>query len=406
MPTFYFNAVHRRDGHSESGELEAVDEAAVATQLQKKDLIPIRISPANTFTGLSGMFTRRRSRISAKEINVLTKELSTLLESGLPLDRALQILIGLTEDSPQIQPMLADIQKRVRGGATFSEALEIQDGTFDRLYVNMVRAGEASGSLENALKRLTEYLERSAELRESITSALVYPTILVTVAGLSLTLLLVFVVPQFTQLFDDMGAKLPVSTQIVIAIGDVVRGYWWALLIVIVFGNTIIRNLLKRPHIRLAWDTRILNWPVLGDLLWKLETARFCHTLSTLLENGMPLLGALSLAREVVENRQVAGKLESIGEALKRGKGLAGPLTEAKVFPKLALQLIRVGEEAGHLDPMLTKVAHIYDRETRAAIQRMLTLLEPLLIIGLGVAVAGIIVSILMAILGANDLIV
>jgi general secretion pathway protein F len=148
-----------------------------------------------------------------------------------------------------------------------------------------------------------------------------------------------------------------------------------------------------------------LNWPVIGDLLWKLETARFCHTLSTLLENGMPLLGALSLAKEVVENRKIAGKLDSIGDALKRGKGLAVPLDEAKVFPKLALQLIRVGEEAGHLDPMLAKVATIYDRETRAAIQRLLTLLEPILIIGLGIAVAGIIVSILMAVLDANDLV-
>jgi general secretion pathway protein F len=269
----------------------------------------------------------------------------------------------------------------------------------------MVRAGEASGSLENALKRLAEYLERSMELREAITSALVYPTILVSVAGLSLMFLLAFVVPQFTQLFADMGAKLPVPTQIVIALGDTIRDYWWLILAIIAFSSAITQKLLQRPHIRLAWDTRLLNWPVIGDLLWKLETARFCHTLSTLLENGMPLLGALSLAKEVVENRKIAGKLDSIGDALKRGKGLAVPLDEAKVFPKLALQLIRVGEEAGHLDPMLAKVATIYDRETRAAIQRLLTLLEPILIIGLGIAVAGIIVSILMAVLDANDLV-
>lgn len=406
MPNFYYNAVHRRDGHSESGELEATDEAAVAVQLQKKELIPIRISQANSLTSLGSIFTRPRSQISAKEINVLTKELSTLLESGLPLDRALQILIGLTEDTPKINAILTDIQKRVRGGATFSESLEIQNGIFNRLYVNMVRAGEASGSLEHALKRLSEYLERSAELQESVTSALVYPGILVTVAVLSVTILLAFVVPQFTQLFADMGAKLPIPTQIVIAAGDIVRGYWWVLLTAIIFGIAIIQNLLKRPHMRLAWHKNLLTWPILGDLLWKKETARFCNTLATLLENGMPLLGALSLAKEVVENRQIAVKLDSIGEALKRGKGLAGPLTEAKVFPKLALQLIRVGEESGHLDPMLTKVAHIYEQETRSAIQRALTLLEPALIIVLGAVIAFIIISILMAILGANDLIV
>lgn len=405
MANFYFKAVHRRDGHAESGELEATDEASVVAQLQKKDLIPIQIRLANSFTGLSSIFTRRGPKINSKEIGILTKELATLLEAGLPLDRALQVLIGLLDDAPQQLTMLTDIQKKVRSGITFSEALENQEGTFDRLYVNMVRAGEASGSLENALKRLAEYLERSAELRESIKSALVYPAILVSVAGLSLMFLLIFVVPQFTQLFADMGAKLPLPTQIVVALGDIARDYWWLLLSVIVFGSAIVQKLLQRPHIRLAWDTRLLGWPVIGDLLWKLETARFCHTLSTLLENGMPLLGALSLAKEVVENRKVAGKLDSIGDALKRGKGLAGPLDEAKVFPKLALQLIRVGEEAGHLDPMLAKVATIYDRETRAAIQRLLTLLEPALIIGLGIAVAGIIVSILMAVLDANDLV-
>ena len=402
MPTFHFRALYRQDGQIKTGELEAIDEAAVIIYLQKNDLIPIRI---HVTSGLSNLLIHQRPRINDKEISVLTRELATLLEAGLPLDRALQTLIALTDDAPVLLAFIEDIQKRVRGGSTFSEALESQNGIFNRLYINMVRAGEASGSLESALKRLADYLERSAKLRETVKSALIYPTILISVAGLSLMLLLVFVVPQFTQLFQDMGAQLPWQTRIVIAVGDFVRSYWWALLSIITLIVVMTQNLLQRPHIRLALDTKILQWPVLGDMLWKLETARFCHTLSTLLENGMPLLGALGLASEVVENRRIAEKLETISDALKRGQGLAGPLNEAKVFPKLALQLIRVGEEAGHLDPMLTKVAYIYDRETRAAIQRLLALLEPALIIGLGVTVAFIIVSILMAILGANDLV-
>lgn len=402
MSKFNFKAVHP-NGEVTEGELEGTDEAAVVAALQKDGLIPIRIRAAG---GLGSLLTRRnRPRVGTKEVGMLTRELATLLEAGLPLDRALQILIELMEDTPHLQSLLTDLQQGVRGGATFSEALEAQGEVFGRLYINMIRAGEASGALDTALGRLAEYLEQAAELRETIKSALVYPTILVLVAGLSLVVLLVFVVPQFTQLFEDMGANLPLSTRIVIAVGDLFRGYWWALLSLVAFGAAAVQKLLQRPQLRLAWDTRLLGWPILGDLLWKLETARFCHTLSTLLENGMPLLGALGLAKEVVENRHLAGQLDAIGDDLKRGRGLAGPLSEAQVFPKLALQMIRVGEEAGHLDPMLIKVARLYDRETRAAVQRMLTLLEPALIIGLGITVAGIIISILMAILGANELV-
>jgi len=402
VPSFSFRAV-RPDGQVEDGEREAADEGALVALLQRDGLIPIRIRTAGGFGGL--LVRRGRPHVKNKEVSMLTRELATLLEAGLPLDRALQILIGLMEDTPHLRALLTDLQQRVRGGATFSEALEAQSEVFNRLYINMIRAGEASGALDGALARLADYLDQAAELRETIKSALVYPTILVFVAGLSLVVLLVFVVPQFTQLFQDMGAALPLSTRIVIALGDLFRGYWWALLSGIALGAAGAQKLLQRPHVRLAWDTRMLGWPVLGDLLWKLETARFCHTLSTLLENGMPLLSALGLAKEVIENRWVATRLDAIGDDLKRGRGLAGPLSEAQVFPKLALQMIRVGEESGRLDPMLTKVARIYDRETRAAVQRLLTLLEPALIIGLGITVAGIIISILMAILGANDLV-
>ena len=401
MTLYHYKAV-RMDGQEEEGELEAADEATLVAELQKEGLIPVKTRPAG---GLAGYFgRRRRKRVGDKEVGMITRELATLLEAGLPLDRALHILIELM-DEEHVASLLTDVQERVRGGATFSEALEQQGGVFSTLYVNMVRAGEASGALESALGRLSEYLENSAELRETIKSALVYPVILMVVAGLSLVLLLVFVVPQFSQLFDDMGAALPTSTRIVIAAGDLFRGYWWAMLATVALAAVVLQKALEKPHIRARWDTRLLGMPLFGDLVWKLETARFCHTLSTLLENGMPLLGALGLAREVVGNRRIATQLEEITDDLKRGRGLAEPLTENQVFPKLALQMIRVGEESGNMDPMLAKVAKLYDRETRDAVQRLLTLLEPVLIIGLGVTVAGIIISILMAILGANELV-
>lgn len=401
MPKFLYKAV-KLDGETVEGELEAADELAVGRFLQGQGLIPIETRHA---AGLRARLIRtRRRNLSQKEIGILTRELATLLEAGMTLDRSLQILVELT-DAEHLVRVLSDLQERVRGGATFSSALDAQDGQFARLYVNMVKAGEASGALDQVLGRLADYLERVAELRQTVISALVYPTILLVVAGLSVIMLLVFVVPQFTVLFQDMGAALPLPTKIVVAAGDLFRNWWWAMLCAIAAVALALERWLQDEDVRARLDRRVLRLPLFGDLVWKMETARLCHTLSTLLKNGLPLLTALTLAKEVVSNRKISGLLDEAQEDLKHGRGLAGPLVRLQALPDLALQMIRVGEESGALDAMLAKVASIYDRETRNSVQSMLTLLEPILIVGLGVVVAGIIVSILMAILGANELV-
>lgn len=401
MAKFTYKAV-RLDGEAVEGELEAADEAAVIRHLQAAGLIPIQARRAG---GLSLKLRRERSAgLTRKEVGVITRELATLLEAGLTLDRSLQILIDLSSE-PRVARVLAALQERVRGGATFSTALEEQGAQFPRLYVNMVRAGEASGALDAVLARLADYLERSAELRETVTSALVYPAILLFVAGLSVILLLVFVVPQFTVLFQDMNAALPLPTQVVIAVGDLFRNYWWAMLAVLALAAVGVERWLERPGVRDRLDVRLLALPLFGDLIWKMETARFCHTLSTLLKNGLPLLSALNLAREVVGNRKLSGLLVEAAEELKRGHGMAGPFTQREILPQMALQMIRVGEESGSLDAMLGKVAEVYDKETQSSVRRMLTLLEPILIIGLGALVAGIIISIIVPILGLNELV-
>ena len=401
MPKFQYKAV-KLDGETVEGELEAADEAAVLGHLRGEGLIPIQTRSA---AGLRARLARgNRRRLSQKEIGILTRELATLIEAGMTLDRSLQILMDLTEPE-HIRRVLGDLQERVRGGATFSSALDAQDGQFPRLYINMVRAGEASGALDQVLDRLADYLERVAELRQTVTSALVYPSILLVVAGLSVILLLVFVVPQFTVLFEDMGEALPLPTQIVVAAGDLFRNYWWAMLTVVAIAALLIERWLQDEAVRTRVDHRLLDLPLFGDLIWKMETARLCHTLSTLLKNGLPLLNALNLAKEVVSNRRIGAKLDEASDDLKHGRGLAAPLARLEALPDLALQMIRVGEESGALDAMLAKVASIYDRETKNSVQSMLTLLEPVLIIGLGVIVAGIIISILMAILGANELV-
>ena len=401
MPKYQYKAV-KLDGETVEGELDAPDESAVLSYLRAEGLIPLETRSA---AGLRARLGRtRRHRLSQKEIGILTRELATLLEAGMTLDRSLQILVELT-DAEHLGRVLTDLQERVRGGATFSSALDAQDGQFPRLYINMVRAGEASGALDQVLDRLADYLERVAELRQTVTSALVYPSILLFVAGLSVILLLVFVVPQFTVLFEDMGAALPLPTRIVVAAGDLFRNYWWAMLVVIALIALGLERWLQDEQVRTRLDHRVLALPLFGDLVWKMETARLSHTLATLLKNGLPLLSALNLAKEVVSNRKISGLLDQASDELKHGRGLAGPLARLEALPDLALQMIRVGEESGALDAMLAKVASIYDRETRNSVQSMLTLLEPVLIIGLGIVVAGIIISILMAILGANDLV-
>lgn len=402
MASFFYKAV-RMDGEALEGQMEAPDEAAVIRQLQQEGLIPLSTRRAGGVR--DQLFSqRRRQNLTAKEIGGLTRELSTLLEAGLTLDRSLQILIELG-DQERIIRVLGDLQNRVRGGATFSAALEQQGGQFPRLYINMVRAGESSGALDAVLGRLAEYLEKTADLRDTVISALVYPLILLVVAGLSVILLLVFVVPQFAVLFQDMGAALPLPTRIVMGVGDFFRDFWWALLVLFAAIAVLIEKALAKPEVRDRFDSRVLRLPLFGDLIWKMETARFCHTLATLLKNGLTLLSALNLAKEVVNNRKLVDLMTAAGEDLKHGRGLAQPFTQREILPQMALQMIRVGEESGALDTMLAKVANIYDKETQSSVKRLLTLLEPALIIGLGVVVAGIIISIIVPILGANELV-
>ncbi len=386
-------------------DIEAATTEAAVEQLRDQGLLPLAVSEAKgglLRNGLSQPLFSKRQGLSRKTIMLLTQQLASLLAAGMPLDRALTILIGVSEDE-RGQALLARVQEKVRGGSTLADALESQ-GAFSRFYLNMIRAGEAGGALETVLKRLTEFLERSQALRETVTSALIYPVILLSVAALSVIILLTFVVPQFQRLFADAGKALPLATQIVIAVGDGFRHYWWAGLIVIVLIIMVVRQRLNQPEQRLRWDRWLLRLPLFGDLIAKVETARLSRTLGTLLGNGVSLLNALAIVRETLSNQLLADGLGEVVEHVKTGRGLAEPLAETGHFPKLAVQMIRVGEETGQLQEMLLQVADTYDGEVQTAVKRLLTLLEPALILILGVIIAGIIMSILVAILSLNQL--
>ncbi|MGR9106177.1 MAG: type II secretion system F family protein [Gammaproteobacteria bacterium] len=404
MPVFLYKAV-ARDGKMVEDHREASDENALVTLLQAEGFIPIQVVPASSRPFSSLTFRKSgQAKVSQKQIGELTKQLATLLNSGLPLDRSLALLLDLISEDSVLRPIVTKVLDKVRAGSPLSEALESQQGVFSRFYLNMIRAGEAGGGLEGVLDRLSEYLERSRELRGTVTTALIYPAILVLMSVSSLFVLLTFVVPQFQEMFSSAGKELPVPTQIVVGISEILQGYWWGLLLAVGGVFFYMRNQFADSERRYVWDRRLLRVPLLGDLITKLEVASFSQTLGTLLGNGVSLLAALSIVKETLSNRILAETVEKAASSLKEGGEMTRPMIESGLFPKMAMQMIQLGEETGSLQEMLNRVAVTYDREIRVTIERLLTLLEPVLIVGLGLMIAGIIISILMAILSVNDL--
>ena len=349
-------------------------------------------------------FGLKTSKLTQKDIALLTGELATLLESGLPLDKSLLVLMDLTEDNERLTKLIARVLEKVKGGVSLADALEQQQGIFSKFYLNMIRAGEAGGALDEVLTRLSEYLERSQELKDSVSTALIYPIILLVMSLASLFIMLTFVVPQFTEMFESAGKALPVSTQIVVGLAEWLQAYWWALLIGFLFISSYMKYQLADPLRKKVWDGRFLKLPLAGTIITNKETANITRTLGTLLGNGVSIISALVIVRETVDNLVIASTIADAEEHLKQGKNLSDALLEKHLLPKMALQMIKMGEETGRLEEMLLRVASIYDKQLRVAIQRLLAFLEPVLIITLGLMIAGIIVSILLAILSVNDL--
>lgn len=404
MTLFHFRAV-TQDGELKQGELEAVNEGEAVSQLQARGLIPIEVGARLNWQSLlhidvEGILRRPRS---GKLTLAFTQYLSSLLQAGVALDRSLDIMLKVSRD-PAMQTLVNGIREGVRRGQSLSRVIAEDKQTFSGFYVSMVQASELSGDLSSGLRDLLYYLERSKSLRDKLVSALIYPLILLLVSLSSLLIILTYVIPQFSQLFDDMGASLPLATQIVVALAEGLRAYAaWALLALFILGLWL-RRLLQRPQYRLRWDRRTLRLPLLGGLQQRVETARFSRSLGTLLKGGVALLPALEIARQVVGNQAMVEQIAIAADSLKQGRQLAAPLLATGLFPELALQMIQVGEETGHLDEMLLKVAETYDLEVETSMQRTLAIMEPLLIVGLGVLIAGIVMSVLVAVMSLNEL--
>ena len=403
------------NGEIDSGRIIASGRDDALRQLRGRGLVPLRLEdpPAGeSERALASEYVpaplqvRKRWRsykVTANDIVHVTGELSVMLSAGLPLDRALKVLIGMSPN-PALVEVLNDVLKDVKAGKGLSQALAPRRPLFGDFYISMVRSGEAGGQLAQVLERLAEHLERMKELRESIISALVYPAILLVVAVLSVALMLGFVVPQFEALFDDMGESLPLITQLVVDLGRFAAEWGGLVLAGVVLLIWSARRWMRTEEGREWVDGFVLRMPLFGEILRKYEVTRFARGMGTLLSNGVPIVTAVSIGAEVIGNGRLRKAVAGVIPKIKQGGRFAVALEASGVLTPLASNMVRLGEETGRLDRMLLEIARVHDREVQAGVKRGLTLVEPILILLLGAAIAVIIVAILMGILSLNEI--
>lgn len=405
MASFRYKSVSD-NGEVVQGTLEASDQGAAVSQLHLMGHTPVRVEAAGGggLLDLLSVEVLPARAAAGSELATLTRKLATLLRAELPLDRALELLSELCE-KPATKKMVTRLLTAIRGGASLADALDKEERSFPNYYRSMVRAGETGASLEAVLARLADFLERAQQVRGQLRSALIYPAFLLITAGVSLVVLLIFVLPAFQPMFEDAGAKLPWVTQAVIDFGAFVRAAWWAIAALVLVLALGLRLHLGTPAGRLWWHKQMLRIPVLGALWLKGDVARFARTLGTLLANGVALLTALKLVREVMSNAALSEGIAAVEPDVKAGRGLAAPLSENPLYPPLLVQLIRVGEESGRLEDMLLKLAEIYDQESEETTRRLMAMLVPVLTLGLGGLIAFIVASVLFALFSVNELV-
>lgn len=390
------------------GVLEALDEREAVRRLQEMGYIPIRVLPNGVRSGGSFVALQRRllslvSQVSPRDVMAFTQDLSTLFAAGLPVDKALTIQKGATENKKFVN-IIEQLLESVKGGAYLSDALSKFPTVFSSLYVNMVKAGESGGVMGEVLERLGVFLEEMVELKDYIKSALVYPMFLVLVGGVSIIILLTFVIPKFSIIFSDMGQALPLSTQLLLLVSDIIRKGWLPIIGVIVAMVFWMRRYMGSPEGRERFDRYKIAMPVFGGLIRSIEISRFTRTLGTLQDSGVPILQAIELSKEVIGNRIMFKAMENISKKVKEGDRLSMALREVPFFPALAAQMITIGEETGKLGEMLLRVAANYEKSVKTMVRRLISFLEPAMILVMGLVVGFIVISMLMAIFSINEL--
>lgn len=405
MPSFRWSAINPA-GDVVGGMMEAPDRASVVDRLQRQGQLVLRADPADgrrSWTELLQLELRRSRGLDKSALGEITRELAIMLGAGQDLDRALRYVADNTR-SPRARAILGNVRDKVRSGSSLAAALAAEPRSFSKLYIGIVRAGEAGGTLPISLDRLATLLERERSLSANLRSAMIYPALLVCAAIGSIALLLNYVLPQFAPIFEQAGAQLPTATRILMAVGTTVGAATPWLLVALLIGALLAREALARPGYRLKFDRMLLRLPLAGGLLRETLAARLTRTLGSLLQNGVPLITALGIAKDALGNLAAAAAVEAAAAGAKGGAGLARPLAAADLFPARTIHLLQLGEEAAQLAPMALKAAEIHDEQARLMVQRLVALLVPMITIAMGLAVAGIVSALLTAMLSLNDL--
>ena len=407
MPVYEYTALNAK-GKKVSGIIDAEGSAVARQKLRMKGQYPISVFEVQKATAKKGTsritFRSLFTRVSPNEIAMVTRQLATLVGAALPLVSAIDTMIPQMK-SPTLTRILAQIKESLSEGNSFAASLAPYPGIFTPLYVNMVHAGETSGTLEIVLERLADIMEKQEAFKNRVRTALAYPIIMSIIGALVLFLLMTYIVPNITVIFTDMNQALPAPTQFLISVSDILKTHWWVLLALVASGVIAFRIIGKTAKGRYFIDKTRLALPVLGPLVKKLAAARFCRTLGSLLENGVPMLSALGIVKNIVGNTLIADAVEATARDIGKGKSLGSALGGFDVFPNLSIQMIQVGEQSGELETMLSKVAGVYEMEVESSIMRMTTLLEPLMILVMGVMVGFIVLSICLPIFEMNQLV-
>lgn len=404
MPLFAYTAVDAQ-GKTHQGTLEANNASDAAAAVKKKGQFPTNI--AETTADAAGKVKKKgfslnfslgggggTGKVPAKILTIFTRQLSTLISAGLPLLRSLRTL-GKQEKNPNLKKIMSGLAESVEGGTTFSEALSQHPKAFNKLYVNMVKAGELGGVLEIVLTRLAEFAEKSQRIKGKVTSAMVYPLVVLTIAVGIVTFLMLFIVPKFEAIFKDMlgGRPLPFITQAVMDLSRFIQGNFILIAVAITIFVFALRFSMKLPGVASMLDTYILKIPLFGDMLTKTSVSRFSRTLGTLVSSGVPILQALQITRDTAGNLRVSGAVESIHDNVKEGESMVSPMEASGIFPPMVVSMVQVGEETGQLPDMLTKVADVFEEEVDNSVAGLTSMLEPIMIVVLALVVGTIVVA-------------
>ncbi|HEV2386576.1 MAG TPA: type II secretion system F family protein [Candidatus Acidoferrales bacterium] len=404
MPVFAYRAVSA-EGRLVQGSIEAMDRGAAVGQLQQRRLVPLAVNAPEE----SGAKGKRWARLAlpARRLGphreIFARTLATLLGAGIPMDRSLDLTSELL-DSPPLKEAVVQLLREVRGGKGLGAAMEMHPRVFPAFYASMVRAGEAGGDLPGAFLQLADYQAAANDLRGQVSSALVYPTLLMVVGTAAVIFLMQFVVPKFAAVFQQSGAALPLPTQILLGVSHFIGATWWLWVAGLPVAALVLTQSLRSGPGREWWDRTVLALPKAGGVIERVLVARFARSLGSLLRGGVPMLRSLEISGQVVGNQKLARAVNRAAQGVKQGRGLAAPLRESGAFPPLLLHLVGVGEETGGLDGMLLHVAEVYEREARTAIKSLVALFEPLMIVAIGIVVGSVVISILLAVFSVNQI--